>query len=526
MADKKFGVKQLDLIGTGTPTIQSANNLNLNATTTAISNDVTVGGNLTVTGSIIGINEVSVKDFGAKGDGTTDDTAAIQAAIDYAETKVISTFRSGATVYFPAGTYVVSSGLTIDTGNVGIAGDGISASVIIADSPSFNVLSFDAGGSSVYRASVRDIRILAIGNATAGALLYMNRCLHSIVDSISLDGGFECLKADGCNKLYINNILTHQTSRSSGTPSYQLNFVSTANRCSDVHVTNFQLFTQPSSRGNYSVSITGSDGIYFTSGHQHGGVILQPSGTAPEDICASVTWSNVYFDSSPEHHINFGGNATSYRNFRFTNCVFRDGNSGVHVSSTSNVERVIFSGCQFQTHSQPAINQSASGCKNWIIADTIFVDNTSTTGFISIEGENHLFNGLTFEGGNASGTAITLTSATSKCLLSDISFRNCTSGTYISNLGTGNKLGSGLDGYTLKSTGTATINNGSTSTNVTHNLSVTPSLANINVQLSADASGVTRHYITNPTSTQFTINTDATPSTTAQFVWSVDATNV
>lgn len=54
MADKKFGVKQLDLIGTGTPTIQSANNLNLNATTTAISNDVTVGGNLTVTGSITG----------------------------------------------------------------------------------------------------------------------------------------------------------------------------------------------------------------------------------------------------------------------------------------------------------------------------------------------------------------------------------------------------------------------------------------------------------------------------------------
>ena len=54
MADKKFGVKQLDLIGTGTPTIQSANNLNLNATTTAISNDVTIGGDLTVTGSITG----------------------------------------------------------------------------------------------------------------------------------------------------------------------------------------------------------------------------------------------------------------------------------------------------------------------------------------------------------------------------------------------------------------------------------------------------------------------------------------
>ena len=52
MADKKFGVKQLELIGTGTPTIQSDNTLNLTAPTTAISNDVTIGGNLTVTGSI------------------------------------------------------------------------------------------------------------------------------------------------------------------------------------------------------------------------------------------------------------------------------------------------------------------------------------------------------------------------------------------------------------------------------------------------------------------------------------------
>lgn len=48
MADKSFGVKEIDLIGSsGTPTIDSPNNLNLNAVTVAISTDVTIGGQVT-----------------------------------------------------------------------------------------------------------------------------------------------------------------------------------------------------------------------------------------------------------------------------------------------------------------------------------------------------------------------------------------------------------------------------------------------------------------------------------------------
>ena len=45
---------------------------------------------------------VSVKDFGATGNGTTDDTTAIQAAIYYAQT-------TGGCVYLPAGVYIISS---------------------------------------------------------------------------------------------------------------------------------------------------------------------------------------------------------------------------------------------------------------------------------------------------------------------------------------------------------------------------------------------------------------------------------
>jgi len=74
---------------------------------------------------------VSVKDFGATGNGTTDDTTAIQAAIYYAQT-------NGGCVYLPAGIYVISSSLNVQINSGGlpllrpsICGDGAGATTIL-----------------------------------------------------------------------------------------------------------------------------------------------------------------------------------------------------------------------------------------------------------------------------------------------------------------------------------------------------------------------------------------------------------
>jgi len=67
---------------------------------------------------------VSVKDFGAKGDGVTDDSAAITNGINYAQANNIE-------LYFPSGVYAIKSWSSITlSGNLEISGDGFNNSII------------------------------------------------------------------------------------------------------------------------------------------------------------------------------------------------------------------------------------------------------------------------------------------------------------------------------------------------------------------------------------------------------------
>ena len=68
MADKSFGVKELNILGSGTPSIDSQGDLNLNANKVAISTDLTVGGASTFTGNITANGNII-------GDGATDISA-------------------------------------------------------------------------------------------------------------------------------------------------------------------------------------------------------------------------------------------------------------------------------------------------------------------------------------------------------------------------------------------------------------------------------------------------------------------
>lgn len=90
----------------------------------------------------------NVKDFGARGDGTTDDTAAIQATID-------ATGKSGGgRVFLPAGFYETTATLRCSAHSIAICGEG--AATTLRPLGNFDTIRF-AGDRELYRNSIFDI---------------------------------------------------------------------------------------------------------------------------------------------------------------------------------------------------------------------------------------------------------------------------------------------------------------------------------------------------------------------------------
>jgi hypothetical protein len=126
----------------------------------------------------------SVRDYGAKGDNSTDDTAAIQATINMART-------TGGTVYFPRGVYVITTSLTYSAiaGNdpiyrVHFAGDGIGASLIRQINTGDGLVITGYTGSPInpnLYTHISDLQFVGSGSGqglsiTNGAYVYVEAC--------------------------------------------------------------------------------------------------------------------------------------------------------------------------------------------------------------------------------------------------------------------------------------------------------------------------------------------------------------
>jgi len=126
---------------------------------------------------------VSVKDWGARGNGSADDRAAIQACINANPYKQI---------YFPTGTYVISAGLTITVPGVYLQGAGIGNTVLKytgtnGDAVTFYSTSTATTGTYLSTGGIDGIQIRRDSTATTGSGLRLRQCFLFDVGDVRID---------------------------------------------------------------------------------------------------------------------------------------------------------------------------------------------------------------------------------------------------------------------------------------------------------------------------------------------------
>lgn len=145
---------------------------------------------------------ISVKDFGAKGDGVTDDTAAIQAAINYRQ------LNGGGSIYFPTATYLIAGTLIITGNNIRFNGTARRASILKFANGASDCITVQGSSvaSPIYGFQMDNLELAFSGKTGGRTLLlaYVNRVVIRDIDIESCYTGFEIYAT---NDVYLDNLI-------------------------------------------------------------------------------------------------------------------------------------------------------------------------------------------------------------------------------------------------------------------------------------------------------------------------------
>lgn len=305
---------------------------------------------------------VSVKDFGAVGNGIANDTSAIQAAIN--------SLSSGGTVLFPNATYLISSTLTVGAG-ITLLGESQGNTTIISNNLTSGVVTF-----SQSNCALRNFKLGYAGTPTAGSCLLVSGSNFS-ADNFIIGNCFVGIEATSTAQFFTKfqvfsyvsiGIFVHDTN--------------------DIYFHQFILNAQNSTNGALGgIRLQNkAEAIVFTDGDILLGVYAITTdattygiGTRP----AYCNFTDVYFDSATNTNalLNnivesefigcwFSGGRTGggfpgctlnttdslvFTNTRFFNC----GSHGCSVSANS--VRSVFTACSFESNSVTAGSAVAHG---------------------------------------------------------------------------------------------------------------------------------------------------------------------
>jgi Pectate lyase superfamily protein len=243
---------------------------------------------------------VNVKDYGAKGNGTADDTIAIRAAI-------AALPANGGTVFFPRGTYKLTGTLTISKHSTHLVGEGgpgrDRSGATLLDFSGYNGKGIHLNGSGIsglYGCSIQNMMLQ--GTRTSGTsqdLIYLQQAHAGRIVGVG------CIDA-GHNNLVVNDCQEWVYDRLSVVGAQTFNILFDVDGFNNVH-TFVGLICRVSQ--DWGIRILCGDGINFFGGvvesnnqnrHPGSGGILLITNSLTKNISASLF--GVYFENN-----SFGG---------------------------------------------------------------------------------------------------------------------------------------------------------------------------------------------------------------------------
>lgn len=208
----------------------------------------------------------SVTDYGAVGNNTADDTAAIQAAITACGA------GGGGIVFFPPGFYKTTSALTVTSHYVCLMGCG-AAGLIMPSGTGFNVIyAYPASGANLQGFKTVNLHVYGGSDSTSGAILRIDRCNGWSISNCSFQNWYGGILVDGSVHGYIDgtDLRADQSFASYRSGSYLFKTVkgSDGTTPAEIHVSSADW--RGSSGNNYldyAVLLTAVDGIWFDNPH-------------------------------------------------------------------------------------------------------------------------------------------------------------------------------------------------------------------------------------------------------------------